>query len=158
MQLLASSGIHFWSWKTEVFLASVKENSIKIWLFCIQRYLDIETGFWKSLFVLVCKCGISRAGKYHKGNPVDLIFRLLMSEAHKKEVVAVTMALQCLGQKGWYRWAAASLTEVIKSPFLPNQTSFLSQSFEGQNTCQRVSCCYNLCIDIITNLFCTQGP
>lgn len=80
------------------------------------------------------KCGISRAGKYHKGNPVDLIFRLLMSEAHKKEVVAVTMALQCLGQKGWYRWAAASLTEVIKSPFLPNQTSYLERSNESMKT------------------------
>lgn len=61
VQLLVSSGIHFWSWKTEVFLAPVKENIIKNSLFCIQRYLDAETGFWKSLFLLVCKCGVSTA-------------------------------------------------------------------------------------------------
>lgn len=40
MQLLVSSGIQFWSWKTEIFLAPVKENSIKNWLFCMQRYFE----------------------------------------------------------------------------------------------------------------------
>lgn len=79
------------------------------------------------------KCGVSRAGKDQKGNSVAFIFRFLMSEACKKEVVAVTMALQCLGQKGWYRWAAASLTEMIKSPFFPNQTSYLERSNENED-------------------------
>lgn len=45
------------------------------------------------------KCGVSRAGKDQEGNPVALIFRLLISEAYKKEVVAVTMALQCWDRK-----------------------------------------------------------
>jgi len=94
---LVSSGIRFWSWKTEVLLAPVIESSIKNWLCCIQGDLEVEIGFWKSPFELVCKCKVSRAEKDQKNNPVALVFRLLMSEACKKEV---TTALLCLGQKG----------------------------------------------------------
>lgn len=84
--------------------------------------------------MLVYKCGVSRAGKDQKGNPVALIFRLLMCEACKKEVVAVTMTLQCLRQKGWYRWAGASLTEVTKSPLFPKQRSYLERSNKSMKT------------------------
>lgn len=128
VQHIVSSGIHFWSWKTEVFLAPVIENSIKNWLCCIQGDLDVDTGFWKSLFALVCKCRISRAGKGQEGNPVALIFRLLVSEARKKAVVAVTMGLRCLGQRGWCRWECALLTEVAKPPFFPKLVAHLERS------------------------------
>lgn len=123
-----SSGIHFWSWKTEVFLALVIENRMKNWLCCIQGDLDVETGFWKSLFVLVCKCRVSRAGKGQKSNPVALVFRLLMAEAWKMEVVAVTMALLCLRQRCWCRWGCVSLTEVAKPPFFPKLAEHLERS------------------------------
>lgn len=83
--------------------------------------------------MLVYKRGVSRAGKDQKGNPAALIFRLLMCEACKKEVVAVTMALQRLRQKGWYRWAGASLSEVTKSPFFPKQRSYLERSNKSMN-------------------------
>lgn len=76
----------------------------------------------------MCKRRVSRAGKGQKRNPAALIFRLLVSEARKKEVVAVTTALWCLGQKGWCRWGCASLTEVAKSSFFPKLAAHLQRS------------------------------
>lgn len=128
VQLLLSSGIHFWAWKTEVFLAPVIENSIKKWLGCIQGDLDVETGFWKSLFVLVCKCRVSLAGEGQKGNPVAFVFRLLVFEACKKKVVAVMTALRCSGRRGQCRWGCASLTEVAMPSFFPKLAAHLERS------------------------------
>lgn len=91
----------------------------------------LKQAFGKASIVLVYKCRVSRAGKGQKSTPVALIYRLLVSEARKKEAVAVTTALWCSGQRGCYRWGCALLTAIAEPLPFPKLAAHLERSNSG---------------------------
>lgn len=91
----------------------------------------LKQAFGKASTVLVYKCRVSRAGKGQKSTPVALIYRLLVSEARKKEAVAVTTALWCSGRRGCHRWGCALLTAAAEPLPFPKLAAHLERSNSG---------------------------